>query len=412
LGSAEYIPSTSAKDSWLDYKELFNVLKKSGKTQGDNILYPANFWKNAHMIFRTEIGQKDIEKKYQNNINYFPAVIASDARSVTVEGKWGDNNEFSTYDTLHQILSNKSTKVGFWLDNHWERVWGLFSYVPRCTEWAISEARPRTYYRAYIGNNSFIPPGFKGNSSTLDCDGNPSSYSETEENLLKWDYNDGNPIRSDAQGIINLIVTSSKSCNRVNWANKKVEHNNASERNTTKSVWTHNIFVRPDIVELVNVSDKPVSIAGWRVMVNTGSVAKELSYINSATHYEPASGGYLDDKNPVIPPNGYAYLTSDSKIFDLEYGASKSGTWCSWRPLAASSSTCRTSIRRSSIPKDSARCSSQTCTLCSMTRCLGGFLQDQSPVQLWGCSTLPSRMYPKMKRVRWGDGGGPIHPRG
>jgi len=316
-----------SKDTWLDYKELFNMLRKRGKTQGDNILYPGNFWKNAHMIFRTEKGQKDIEKEYKKKISYFPEVISSDARTVTVEGRWGNNNEYSTYDTLMEISSNISKRVGFWLDNHWERTWGLFSVMPSCTEWAISEIRPRTYFRAYIGNNSFIPAAFKGNSSTLDCDGNPSMYSETEEKMLKWDYNEGKPIQSDAQGVIDLIVTSSKSCNRQKWENAKIDHNSLSARNTTKSVITHNIFVRPDIVELINVSDKSVSIAGWRVMVNTGSVAKELCRIDSAPHYEPASGGYLNDENPIIPPNGYAYLTSDRKIFDLEYGSSKSEAW-------------------------------------------------------------------------------------
>jgi len=315
-----------SKDKWLNYKELFNVLKKRGKTQGDNILYPFGFWKNAHMIIRTEVGQKKIEGEYKKNISYFPEVIASGTRTVTVEGKWGNHNEYSTYDTMQQILSNYNPRVGFWLDNHWERIWGLVTFMPKCTEWTISEIRPNTYFRAYIGNNSNIPPFFKGNSSTLDCDGNPASYSETEEQMLKWVYNDSKPVRADAQGMIDLFVTSSKSCNKAHWVNKRIGHT-TSIRNTTKSVITHNIFIRPDIVELINVSDKPISIAGWRVMVNTGSVAKELCRINSATHYSSASGGYLDDENPVIPPNGYAYLTSDSKIFDLEYGGSKSETW-------------------------------------------------------------------------------------
>jgi len=317
-------PTKSSIDFTVDYRKLFKVLKSRGKTQGDNILYPMNFWKNAHVIFRTNQAHTVIEQ----NPNNLPKVIASDARSITIEDSYGNGK--SSYKTMMDILNNTSRKTGFWLNNHWERMWGQFTVHPQCSEWAITEIRPRTYFRVYVGNNSFTPIAFKDNSPMLDCDGNPSSYSETDEFMLKWPYKDGIPIRTDAQGMIDVIVTSSKNCNgqrpssRINnW----MDINSSAEKNRTKSVMTHNIFMRPDIVELINVSDKPVSFSGWRVMINTGSVAKELCTIDSAIHYSPASGGYLVDENPVIPPHGYSYLTSDSKIFSLEYGSGKNDSW-------------------------------------------------------------------------------------
>jgi len=317
-----------SNDKTRDYKKIFDALKSRGKTQGNNILYPVNFWKNAHIIFAPSDDRDHIEE----NSKYLPKVIASGPRSITVEGKFKNKSGkvMSTYEIMSQIYSNKSRHAGFWINNHWEKTWGLFSVYPQCTEWAITEIRPKTYFKVYIGNNGFIPPAFKYSSPMLDCDGNPSSYSETEEHMLKWPYKDGKPILADAKGMIDVLFTSSKNCNKKRSSsliNKMMDFWNRGDRNKTKSMMTNVMFVRPDIVELINVSDNPVSIAGWRVMINTGSVAKELCKINSASHYSPASGGFLEDENPVIPPHGYAYLTSDKKIFGTEYGSSKNETW-------------------------------------------------------------------------------------
>jgi len=319
-------PIRSSVDPTRDYRALFNALKKRGKTQGDNILYPANFWKNGQVIFRTSgNGAPD-----EINPDYLPKILRSDARSVTIEGKWGSpGNRTNTYDTLIGLKNNASRNVGFWLNNHWERTWGLFTVHPKCTEWAITEIRPKTYFKVYIGNNGFIGDAFKYNSPLLDCDGNPSSTSWTKENLLKWEYNNGKPIRTDAKGMIDVIFTSSTKCNGKRYTpriNREMDYWNIQDRNKTKSMMTHTMFMRPDIIELVNISDKPISLAGWRVLLNTGSVAIELCRINSAFNYQKGSKGTKVNENPVVPPHGYAYLTSDETIFDIEYG-NDSGGW-------------------------------------------------------------------------------------
>ena len=316
-------PLRKSNDSSKNYRDFVLMLKRRGKTDGENIIYPKNFWKNAHVIFRTEVDQKKIENDYLK----LPKVLSSDSRTITLEGKYGGNNQFSTFDTFMQILSNKNNKVGFWIDNHWERDWCQHTVMPECSEWAMTEIRPRTYFRVYVGNNSYTPPFFKGNSEMLDCDGDPAKYSETEEYLLKWEYKEAKPIRSDAQGVIDVIVTSSRECNKKNWRNEYANSGDRSRINKTKSYMDNNMFIRPDIVELINVSDKPVSIAGWRVMINTGSLAKELCRIDSTTHYEKQFSSLYEDKNPIVPPRGYAYLTSDREIFDIEYGSSKNGVW-------------------------------------------------------------------------------------
>ncbi len=311
-------PIRGSIDFTVDYKKLFNVLKRRGKTVGDNIRYPKDFWKNGHMIFRTsEGGDADTEDPDE-----CPKIITSDDRTVTVEGKWGRNNEKDTFETLVDIQSKKIT-AGFWLNNHWERMWGQFTVHPQCSEWAITEIRPNTYFKTYVGNNSFTPVAFKDNSPMLDCDGDPSSTSWTREKLLKWEYKNGRPVRTDPQGMIDVIVTSSSKCDGIRPSdriNKWLNIDSRNEMNKTKSVMTHNIFMRPDIIELVNISDKPVSLAGWRILLNTGSVALELCRIDSVFNYEKKFKNSRINKNPVIPPNGYAYLTSDETIFDIEYG--------------------------------------------------------------------------------------------
>jgi len=311
-------PLRDSLDPTVNYKKLFNILKKRGKTSGENINYPIDFWKNGHMILRMSTSGKADTELYEE----CPKIITSDARTVTVEGKWGDNRD--TYDDLVSIQSNKRG-AGFWLNNHWERMWGQFTVHPQCSEWAITEIRPETYFKVYIGNNSFTPVAFKDNSPLLDCDGDPSSTSWTREKLLKWEYKGGRPVRTDSLGFIDVIVTSSRNCDKeredgVKYNNHWMWVDDPLEINKTKSVMTHNIFMRPDIIELVNISDKPVSLAGWRVLLNTGSVALELCRIDSVFNYDKKFKSKRVNQNPVIPPNGYGYLTSDEAIFDIEYG--------------------------------------------------------------------------------------------
>jgi len=78
-------------------------------------------------------------------------------------------------------------------------------------------------------------------------------------------------------------------------------------------------FVRPDIVELINISEQPISLRNWGVVVNTGLKADLLAVIDTASHFSPMMSRRYDDPNPEIEPNGYFYLTNNRDIFDREY---------------------------------------------------------------------------------------------
>ena len=86
-------------------------------------------------------------------------------------------------------------------------------------------------------------------------------------------------------------------------------------------------IMRPDILELINISDRPVSLKNWRVVINTGSYADQLALIERATLYSTQRRGLYDDPNPTIPPNGYFYLTNKRAIFDYEFGGRRDGIW-------------------------------------------------------------------------------------
>ncbi len=81
-------------------------------------------------------------------------------------------------------------------------------------------------------------------------------------------------------------------------------------------------FLRPDIIKLVNISDKPISLKNWRIQVNTASHANEVARIDTIKRFSNKYGKNYEDKNPRIMPHSYFYLTDDKEIFLLENGKS------------------------------------------------------------------------------------------
>jgi len=177
-------PLRDSQDYTVNYKDFVKALQMRGKTSGNEIRYPNDFWKNGHMIFKEnkDASKEQINKDYTSaGIDYFPRVISSDERTVTVEGKWGKNNEKDTYDTLIDI-AGKTTRTGFWLDNHWERDWDQHSVIPECTEWTMVEVRPHTYYHVYVANN--IRPHKNNSSHNAFCGVKTSCPSGISNNIF------------------------------------------------------------------------------------------------------------------------------------------------------------------------------------------------------------------------------------
>ena len=114
-------------------------------------------------------------------------------------------------------------------------------------------------------------------------------------------------MRANEYGYIPIVGTSSRKCRGKN----------------SPFPW-HNaiqfiLFSRPDIVELINVSDSPISLRNWSVVVNTGVEALTLDTIDTASHFSLERNGTYEDPNPVIQAGGYFYLANNSEIFDIHY---------------------------------------------------------------------------------------------
>jgi hypothetical protein len=85
------------------------------------------------------------------------------------------------------------------------------------------------------------------------------------------------------------------------------------------------IFVRPEVMELINVSPNPISLKNWTLTFNTGTIANDIGQIESCYGYSPRGGQVMS--NPLIEGNGYMYLVNDVRLFNSEFG---SGTPTEW----------------------------------------------------------------------------------
>ncbi|MCX7003087.1 MAG: hypothetical protein NTV22_07420, partial [bacterium] len=181
---------------------------------------------------------------------------------------------------------------------------------------------------------------YKGFYPTLDTDGDPGTYSETRMLeltaddlrdtsltlpggaervwLLRTPYAGGVAQRAQ-DGYVRVTVATCRGAG--------ADDPRSVEAYRNKNVVQQIYLLRPDILELYNISDHPVSLANWRMVINTGSYADQVARIKTAAHYSSLRASRFDDPNPVIQPKGYFYITNHRNIFDLEYGGSRDGTW-------------------------------------------------------------------------------------
>ena len=318
---------------------------------------PKDLWKNAWLkVYQG----KNANPKYI----YYP-IVGNDGNLLTIG--YDDNASYS-YSALTNMLKAfngryNSTRI----DNLWRPGIAAWCVFPQVSDMWIFPAqyskdiKPKDglYYYIYIGEQNFsgnigwqndFPfksvgnTPWKGYNRMLDVDGVPQSYSETEMvyidkndlkgttmeipqgkdkiDMLRWAYKNGDPIRSK-DGFLNVIVSTCKQTGYVGGMNKVSDRVAFSNKNTFDVVY----IMRPDIIELINISDKPISLRNWKVIINTGSYADQVGLIEKAMHYSITRQGFYADPNPSIKPGGYFYLTNNKKVFDYEYGTPRDGSW-------------------------------------------------------------------------------------
>jgi len=222
---------------------------------------------------------------------------------------------------VHAMLTNKASNKTICLRNRWNHDGAMWTDYPRQTEMYCFRLPQqymgtRLYHRVINANHPAAPTDF-GVSVVreMDMDGNGNVYSATEELKsddgtwrLQYLYKDGSAVRPNSRGYIPVTLTSSDRCRPQ--SGKLGRYNNYSDAM---------YFIRPDVVELINISHRPISLRNWHVVVNTGAEAVQLATIDSARYFNRAGRGRYDDPNPRIEAGGYFYLTNNREIFGIDY---------------------------------------------------------------------------------------------
>lgn len=313
--------------------------------------WPEDLWKNALL------------QVYKGEENYRPAYeiypIAENTKSFLTVGIADEK----AYDFLVAQLtalpeSNIFNRVR--IDNRWiKTLGGLICLYPQISDYFAMPVKTRPdfdppknlYYTVYVAEQNL--PGqidsphnmpWKGFNPNLDVDGDATKYSETRmleitaEDLkgstlqlpggvqrawlLRWPYRDGEPVRAQ-RGYVHVLLST---CNGTGY-DGGAHRVSKSQAYANKVVVQDFHAMRPDIVELINISEHPVSLRNWRVVINTGAYADQVGVIDRALEYSPLRRSQYENPNPTIQGGGYFYLTNNRRIFDMEYGAPRDGQW-------------------------------------------------------------------------------------
>ena len=285
------------------FRDFKNLLRSRGGNyiQGEKIKWPENIWANGYMAVFKKATQNALPDKV------FKIKSSNSKNQIFLYG-----NEVTADD-----LKNLQTRVYRYAQMRtwtWEK--SCYAEHPKVSDWFVfAGLEPRAYYRVYIQETNLETPtgdsiGGNKHSDFMDVDGETTKYSEQEIHRLRYKYQDGDVQRADSKGYIDVYVTSSSECN-------------TKKRNRFNAAY----FARPDIIELINISSRPISLRGWRFVVNTGSLSYDLGKIKDAFVYSSADNRRIEDPNPVIKPNQYFYLCNNAEIFDYDFGTTKDGNW-------------------------------------------------------------------------------------
>ena len=349
------------KEPWKYLKRLkhFNDFNSIMSKMGG---WPKDLWKNAFLTLHIN---KD---KIPANYHAYP--IAGNSKDTLYVGF----NDKKQYDDFVGYSSNTYASVR--IETFWHFEDAEYCVFPQQNDYwifpttvdkkKVNSPPQNLYYYVYIGEQNFkgnvntdrgakgafkkvydklgSSKPWKGFTPVLDLDGDFSSYSETRMEELKQDdlkntsmklpndedsiyllrtaVDNGKPIRAKGKWI-HVPITSAKTCGYG--INKKNKSGNSVFRN--KNAFDVVYVMRPDIIELINISEKPIALKNWRVVINTGSYADQVGLIDKALHYNKSRNRQYDDPNPTIDPQGYFYLTNKREIFAAEYGNSDNGDW-------------------------------------------------------------------------------------
>jgi len=294
------------------YDEMMKILKKRGKAKGNRPRLPKNIFKNAHAMIYTW---------------YYGGEKATEGQPVgcyKVKSSSDNNVTISSRDIYTgKLMSQRLTELGMnSVDNYDLSVtfnaWGnghLWAELPEVTSWSMLRSRQPIggrYFKIVVNRQPSYPEWNAHKATRLGVSGEIGGpLTEDKDNFKQWWYNDGKPIKTDRNGWLDVYLTSSDQLNR---------------KKPIRQVLWYARMVAPEVVEMYNASATPISLANWRVICNTGSLATEIGRIRSTSYYDRKLKRPIIDDNPVVAPGGHFYLANDTKLFDYWYG-NADGKW-------------------------------------------------------------------------------------
>ena len=327
-GNKEYLtwPSYSvvkANNDWAypnssifrrDCTKMLNILKKLGLKDGakNRPDLPKNYFKDSLVcVYKWA---NDLTKDEDNKALGLFRIVSGDEKSITFENKnyYNSNSKYSFEKMLNSIgMSNDyydlSVSINSWANSR------SLAWVPKANQtYLFRTRRPMAgkYFKVIVGRLPKTAGGesaLNGYSDYLGVSqevGGPETVDENFEKRM-WVCNNNKPIRTGPGGWLNILITSSHEINR----NKKYGQMFAYVR-----------LLAPEVAEMYNASVTPVSLANWRVICNTGSLATQIGRIRHTAYYDQILRRRVIDNNPVVQPNGHFYLVNDTMLFDAWYG--------------------------------------------------------------------------------------------
>ena len=293
-------PSQSYRDT---YTKLITLMRRRGKTDGAGFVrFEKNMFKNMYCILWRWKGDRQLGLFEVSGSNGHDIRLKSANQNDSTAG-----GKLPLVDTCRDFTNGTELAVSFLA---WSQ--GISAILPR-VNWYHMVRRPEgvgRYYKVIVTNDPV--DYFKGyNCRNLGVSGTASSEKLINYDEQAWEYKDGKPQKIDTTGWLDVIVKSSD----------KVRHNSKQYQSLG-----YIRLIAPEVVEMYNASDTTVSLANWKVVCNTGTMATEIGNIRRTSYYDRISRGRLVDDNPAVLPRSHFYLVNDAELFDMRYG-NVDGVW-------------------------------------------------------------------------------------
>ena len=295
------------------YLDIMKALRKVNSADGNRPKFPKNYFRNSLV---NVYGWTDSPGSYNPRAIGCFKIKSGDQSKIIIENK--DVNSGQNFDA--QLLRAKfkdgapmsfdkcdlSITINSWGNR------SAIAYVPKANVTYLMRSRQPVagrYFKIIISR----PPRGRwkrfnedGYLDELGVSGDVGGdFTEDTDYSRQWVYNNGKPVITKNGGWIKIMLTSSEKVSR--------EKHKLQELSYFR-------MVAPEVVEMYNASATPISLANWRVICNTGSLATQIGRIRSTAYYDQKLRRGIVDDNPVVQPRGHFYLVNDTKLFDGWYG--------------------------------------------------------------------------------------------